>query len=135
MEQVVTHYGETIQQHSVEWYKKQLLKDWSVEFIKDSLLPQLFEWSNAYKAAVELTNKNKRDFKMTNKQIETILTKAIETAYSKQSEEISKKLGAVEDAVQSAIDGIDYNEVKGMTEKEAYIFYYEWALVRIMSAL
>ena len=28
---------------------------------------------------------------MTNKQIETILTKAIETAYSEQSEEISKK--------------------------------------------
>ena len=56
MEQVVTHYGETIQQHSVEWYKKQLSKD-SVQFIKDSLLPQLFEWSNAYKAAVELTNK------------------------------------------------------------------------------
>ena len=55
MEQVVTHYGETIQQHSVEWYKKQLLKDWSVQFIKDSLLPQLLEWSNAYKAAVELT--------------------------------------------------------------------------------
>ncbi|WP_169791227.1 putative transcriptional regulator, partial [Lactococcus lactis] len=26
MEQVVTHYRETIQQHSVEWYKKQLLK-------------------------------------------------------------------------------------------------------------
>ncbi|WP_375378482.1 MULTISPECIES: putative transcriptional regulator [Lactococcus] len=25
--------------------------------MKDSLLPQLFEWSNAYKAAVELTNK------------------------------------------------------------------------------
>ncbi|MCT0027156.1 hypothetical protein EFK17_08245, partial [Lactococcus lactis subsp. lactis] len=25
------------------------------QFIKDSLLPQLFEWSNAYKAAVELT--------------------------------------------------------------------------------
>ena len=57
MEQVVTHYGETIQEHSVEWYKKQLLKDWSVQFIKDSLLPQLFEWSNAYKAAVELTKK------------------------------------------------------------------------------
>ncbi|CDI47257.1 putative transcriptional regulator [Lactococcus lactis] len=55
MEKVVTHYGETIQQHSVEWYKKQLLKDFSVQFIKDSLLPQLFEWSNAYKAAVELT--------------------------------------------------------------------------------
>ena len=57
MEQVVTHYGETIQEHSVDWYKKQLLKDFSVQFIKDSLLPQLFEWSNAYKAAVELTNK------------------------------------------------------------------------------
>ncbi|WP_416435116.1 putative transcriptional regulator [Lactococcus lactis] len=55
MEEVVTHYRETIQQHSVEWYKKQLLKDFSVQFIKDSLLPQLFEWSNAYKAAVELT--------------------------------------------------------------------------------
>ena len=57
MEQVVTHYGETIQEHSVDWYKKQLSKDFSVQFIKDSLLPQLFEWSNAYKAAVELTNK------------------------------------------------------------------------------
>ena len=55
MEQVVTHYGETIQEHSVDWYKKQLLKDFSVQFIKDSLLHQLFEWSNAYKAAVELT--------------------------------------------------------------------------------
>ena len=72
---------------------------------------------------------------MTNKQIETILTKAIETAYSEQSEEASKKLGAVEDAVQSAIDGIDYNEVDGMTEKEAYIFYYEWALGCIASVL
>ena len=51
---------------------------------------------------------------MTNKQIETILTKAVETAYSKQSEETLAQLGAVEDAVQSAIDGIDYNEVKGM---------------------
>ena len=57
MEQVVTHYGEIIQEHSVEWYKKQLSEDFSVQFIKDSLLPQLFEWSNAYKAAVELTNK------------------------------------------------------------------------------
>ncbi|AEU39692.1 orf11 [Lactococcus cremoris subsp. cremoris A76] len=33
MEQVVTHYRETIQQHSVEWYKKQLLKDFSVQFM------------------------------------------------------------------------------------------------------
>ena len=72
---------------------------------------------------------------MTNKQIETILTRAIETAYSKQSEEISKKLGAVEDAIQSAIDGIDYNEVKGMTTEEAYIFYFEWALGCIASVL
>ena len=72
---------------------------------------------------------------MTNKQIETILTKAIETAYSKQSEEILSKLGSVEKAVQSAKDDIDYNEVKGMAAEEAYIFYYEWALVRIMSVL
>ena len=74
---------------------------------------------------------------MANKQIEidTILTRAIETAYSKQSEETLNKLGAVEDAVQSAIDGIDYNEVKGMAAEEAYIFYFEWALGRIASAL
>ncbi|WP_270329770.1 putative transcriptional regulator [Lactococcus lactis] len=55
MEKVVTHYGETIQQYSVEWYKKQLSKDFSIQFIKDYLLTQLYEWSNAYKAAVELT--------------------------------------------------------------------------------
>ena len=72
---------------------------------------------------------------MTNKQIETILTQAIENAYSEQSEETSKKLGAVEDAVQSAIDGIDYSEVDGMTTEEAYIFYYEWALGCIASVL
>ena len=46
---------------------------------------------------------------MTNEKIEKILTRAIETAYSKQSEEISNKLGDVEDAVQSAIDGIDFS--------------------------
>ena len=72
---------------------------------------------------------------MTNKQIETILTKAVETAYSEQNEETLAQLGAVEGAVQSAIDGIDYNEVKGMTEKEAYIFYFEWALGCIASVL
>ena len=72
---------------------------------------------------------------MTNKQIETILTKAVETAYSEQSEENLALLGAVEDAVQSAIDGIDYNEVKGMTEKEAYDFYLDWALDCIASVL
>ena len=72
---------------------------------------------------------------MTNKTIETILTRAIETAYSKQSEETLSKLGAVEDAVQSAVDGIDYNEVKGMAAEEAYIFYFEWALGCIASVL
>ena len=72
---------------------------------------------------------------MTNKQIETILTKAVETAYSEQSEENLALLGAVEDAVQSAIDGIDYNEVDGMTEKEAYDFYLDWALDCIASVL
>ena len=72
---------------------------------------------------------------MTNEKIEKIMARAIKTAYSKQSEEILSKLGSVEKAVQSAIDGIDYNEVKGMAAEEAYIFYYEWALVRIMSVL
>ena len=72
---------------------------------------------------------------MTNKQVETILAQAIEDVYSSQSEEISSQLGAVEDTVQSAIDGIDYNEVDGMTEKEAYDFYYDWALDCIASAL
>ena len=67
--------------------------------------------------------------------IESIVARAIETAYSKQSEEISKKLGAVEDAVQSAIDDIDYNEVKSMAAEEAYIFYFEWALGCIASVL
>ena len=41
---------------------------------------------------------------MTNKQIETILTQAVEAAYAEQSEEVLSKLGAVEDAVQSAIN-------------------------------
>ena len=72
---------------------------------------------------------------MTNKQIETILTKAVETAYSKQNEEILSRLGSAEKAVQSAKDGIDYNEVKGMTAEEAYIFYFEWALGCIASVL
>ena len=74
---------------------------------------------------------------MANKQIEieTIMTKAVETAYSEQSEETLAQLGAVEDAVQSAIDGIDYNEVDSMTEKEAYDFYFEWASDCIASVL
>ena len=74
---------------------------------------------------------------MANKQIEieTIMTKAVETAYSEQSEETLAQLCAVEDAVQSAIDGIDYNEVKGMAAEEVYVFYYEWALGCIASVL
>ena len=93
MEQVVTHYGETIQEHSVEWYKKQLLKDWSVQFIKDSLLPQLFEWSNAYKAAVELT-KEKGETIMT-EQIETIeAVEAVEAV--EQVEQVGKYIPADE---------------------------------------
>ena len=74
---------------------------------------------------------------MTNKQIEieTILTKAVETAYSEQSEETLSQLGSVENAVQSAIDGIDYKEVDGMTEKEAYDFYFDWTLDGIESVL
>ena len=72
---------------------------------------------------------------MTNEKIETILTMAVETAYSEQSEETLAQLCAVEDAVQSAIDSIEYNEVKGMTEKEAYDFYLDWALDCIASVL
>lgn len=72
---------------------------------------------------------------MTNKEIETILTQAIEDAYTSQSKEALMQLGAVEDAIQSAIDDIDYNEVDGMTTEEAYDFYYDWALDCIASAL
>lgn len=72
---------------------------------------------------------------MTNKQIETILTQAIEDAYSSQNKEVLAQLGAVEDAVQSAIDGIDYSEVDCINEKEAYDFYYDWALDCIASML
>ena len=54
-EKTINHLGQVVYQESVEFYKEKLLKDFSVQFIKDSLLPQLFEWSNAYKAAVELT--------------------------------------------------------------------------------
>ena len=96
MEQVVTHYGEIIQEHSVEWYKKQLLEDWSVQFIKDSLLPQLFEWSNAYKAAVELT-KEKGEMKMTNEQIKQI-EQVEEKGETKMAEEIIEEVEEIEEA-------------------------------------
>ena len=72
---------------------------------------------------------------MTNEKIKSILTRAIETAYSKQSKETIAQLGSVSDAVQSAIDGIDFSEVDGMTEKEAYDFYFDWTLDGIKSVL
>ena len=72
---------------------------------------------------------------MTNEQIEAIMTKAVETAYASQTEETLSQLGSVKDAVQSAIDGIDFSEVDGMTEKEVMRFYYDWALDCIKSVL
>ena len=72
---------------------------------------------------------------MTNEKIEAIMTEAVSTAYASQTEETLSQLGSVSDAVQSAIDGIDFSEVDGMTTEEAYIFYYEWALGCIASVL
>ena len=72
---------------------------------------------------------------MTNEKIKSILTRAIETAYAAQSKETIAQLGSVSDAVQSAIDGIDFSEVDGMTEKEAYDFYFDWTLDGIKSVL
>lgn len=55
MEQVKTinHLGQVVYQESVEFYKEKLSVN-SKDFLH-SLIPQLYEWSNAYKAAVELT--------------------------------------------------------------------------------
>ena len=72
---------------------------------------------------------------MTNEKIEAIMTKAVEAAYAAQGEETLAQLVSVSDAVQSAVDGINFSEVDGMTEKEAYDFYYEWALDCIKSVL
>ena len=69
------------------------------------------------------------------KTVEAIMTKAVEAAYAAQSEETLAQLGSVSDAVQSAIDGIDFSEVDGMTEKEAYDFYFDWTLDGIKSVL
>ena len=54
MEEVVTHYGKTILQHSVEWYNEKF-SIYSKDDLQNLFIPQLHEWSNAYKAAVELT--------------------------------------------------------------------------------
>ena len=72
---------------------------------------------------------------MTNEKIEEIMTEAVEKAYTVQSEETLSQLGSAKEAAQSAIDDIDYSEVDGMTEKEAYDFYYDWALDCIASVL
>ena len=72
---------------------------------------------------------------MTNEKIEAIVARAIENAYTAQNEETLSQLGNVEKALQSAIDGVDYNEVDGMTEKEAYDFYFDWASDCIASVL
>ena len=72
---------------------------------------------------------------MINEQIEQIMEEAVRRAYASQTEETLSQLGSVDNAVQSAIDGIDYSEVDGMTEKEAYDFYYDWALDCIKSVL
>ena len=72
---------------------------------------------------------------MKKEKIEEIMTEAVEAAYAAQSEETLAQLGSVSDAVQSAIDGIDFSEVDGMTEKEAYDFYFDWTLDGIKSVL
>lgn len=50
----INHLGQVVYQESVEFYKEKFSVD-SKDFLQNSLIPQLFEWSNAYKAAVELT--------------------------------------------------------------------------------
>ena len=56
MEQVKTinHLGQVVYQESVEFYKEKLSVH-SKDFLQNVLMPQLYEWSNAYKAVVELT--------------------------------------------------------------------------------
>ena len=72
---------------------------------------------------------------MTNEKIEEIMKDAVEAAYAAQSEETLAQLCSVSDAVQIAIDEIDFSEVDGMTEKEAYDFYFDWTLDGIKSVL
>ncbi|WP_032947398.1 putative transcriptional regulator, partial [Lactococcus lactis] len=49
----INHLGQVVYQESVEFYKEKL-SVYSKDFLQNSLIPQLYEWSNAYKAAVEL---------------------------------------------------------------------------------
>ena len=53
-EKTINHLGQVVYQESVEFYKEKL-SVYSKDFLKNSLIPQLYEWSNAYKAAVDLT--------------------------------------------------------------------------------
>ncbi|WP_042748677.1 putative transcriptional regulator [Lactococcus cremoris] len=53
-EKTINHLGQVVYQESVEFYKEKL-SDCSKDFLQNSLIPQLYEWSNAYKAAIELT--------------------------------------------------------------------------------
>lgn len=53
-EKTINHLGQVVYQESVEFYKEKL-SVYSKDFLKNSLIPQLYEWSNAYKAVIELT--------------------------------------------------------------------------------
>lgn len=50
----INHLGQVVYQESVEFYKEKL-SVYSKEVLQNLFIPQLYEWSNAYKAAVELT--------------------------------------------------------------------------------
>lgn len=52
-EKTINHLGEVVYQESVEFYKKKL-SSYSKDFLTNLLIPQLYEWSNARKAAIEL---------------------------------------------------------------------------------
>lgn len=52
-EKTINHLGQVVYQESVEFYKEKL-SVYSKDFLQNALIPQLYEWSNAYKAAVEL---------------------------------------------------------------------------------
>lgn len=52
--ETINHLGQVVYQESVEFYKEKL-SVYSKAFLQNSLIPQLYEWSNAYKAAIELT--------------------------------------------------------------------------------
>ena len=53
-EKTINHLGQVVYQESVEFYKEKF-SGYSKDFLQNSLIPQLYEWSNAYKAAIELT--------------------------------------------------------------------------------